>query len=165
MAIIAFTDGSSSHNGKKNCKSSCGVYIPGVSPRSYSLTVEEACELVNFKFNGKHSNNIGELMGILVALILTKDEDDVIIYSDSQYCINSITSWYKKWEVNSWMNSSGKPVANKELIKEILKNKKNTFFMHVKAHTKEPPRDDPEYFKWFGNNEADRLAGEAITKC
>lgn len=160
--VAVFTDGSSSDNGKKNCKCSSGVYIENTQ-KEYSLTLEEACELAKFEVN-KHSNNVGELMAILVALTVTRDEKETIIYSDSMYCINSITLWSKKWALNSWKNSAGKPVENQELIKEILKRKRNAFFVHVKAHTKEPARDDPNYSKWYGNDRADYLAGEAMKK-
>ncbi|KAJ2393196.1 hypothetical protein GGI05_002482 [Coemansia sp. RSA 2603] len=42
----------------------------------------------------------------------------IIIYTDSRYCIDSITNWYKKWDRTGWINRRGKPVENKDYIQE-----------------------------------------------
>lgn len=67
------------------------------------------------------------------------DELEVWIISDSEYSINSITKWvkYYKRKDGVYYTSTGKPVANIELILEILdllKQIKNYRFIKVRSH-------------------------------
>ena len=158
-----FTDGSSIANGKSNCVSGCGVYF-AEEDISISLSCKKASEYCNIPIQIE-SNNVGELMGILVALTIAKEKDveqTTVIYSDSMYCINSVTNWWKNWEKNDWNTSNGTPVKNKEIIQRIIKeisHFQDLTFKHVKGHKKEPQETDTEeFFLWNGNNKADRLA-------
>ena len=72
------------------------------------------------------TNNYCELKSILVCLELIKKNINfikypIIIVSDSEYSIKSITEWMPKWKKNNWMTASKKPVANLDLIKKIDK--------------------------------------------
>lgn len=159
--VKVFTDGSSYKNGKSDCIAGCGVYVTDSDTR-ISMCVEDVAELLDFKLTVQ-SNNVGELMGILLALYSIKDKSqEITIYSDSQYCINSIVSWSKSWAKNNWITSGGTPVKNKELIIRILEEKakfKFVFFVHTRGHQKEPvDKDSVEYFNWMGNDIADQLA-------
>lgn len=80
---------------------------------------------------------------------------DVLIVTDSKYSISCVTVWYITWGENGWLNRSGYPAANKDLVKEIRKKMvereehgSRTLFKWVKSHTGES----------YGNSEADRLA-------
>lgn len=170
--IKAFTDGSSKGNGKKDCSAGCGVYYPsgstigGVEQVSISCSVSEAIKKVLYKGDLKNTNNTGELMAILIALYSVNQKNvDMMIYSDSMYCINSIVIWSKTWIKNGWIASTGKPVKNKELIERILEERKkfnNVVFIHVKAHRQAPPKDSDGYDAWYGNDQADRLATNSV---
>ncbi|BDB96038.1 ribonuclease HI [Candidatus Hydrogenosomobacter endosymbioticus] len=46
-------------------------------------------------------------------------DSEVILYSDSKYVIDGITSWILNWRKNGWRTSSGKPVENKDLWEEL----------------------------------------------
>ena len=64
---------------------------------------------------------------------------EVWIISDSEYSIKCITKWFKSWrKINGvYYNSMGKPVANIELILEILdllKQIGNYRFIKVRSH-------------------------------
>jgi ribonuclease HI len=78
------------------------------------------------------------------------------IYTDSEYSIKSLTIWIKDWKKNGWKSSTGKPVANQDIIvkiDEILeKNKRKVKFTHVYSHT---GKTDPQS---LGNQRADDLA-------
>jgi len=41
------------------------------------------------------------------------------ILTDSQYVVNSIKVWIKKWKINNWKNSNGKPVQNRDLLSTL----------------------------------------------
>ncbi len=44
---------------------------------------------------------------------------EVVLYTDSQYVKNGITTWIKSWKRNGWRTSDKKPVKNKELWEEL----------------------------------------------
>lgn len=60
----------------------------------------------------------------------------ILVYSDSQYVKNGITSWIKSWKLNGWKTSSKKPVMNKELWEELdeLYSSLNVEWAWVKGH-------------------------------
>jgi ribonuclease HI len=106
------------------------------------------------------------LLAIYVALNEFKNEEFLEIYSDSMYCINSVTVWYKNWEKNGWKNAKNEDVKNKEIIQKILElieeRNNNCFFYYVKAHRRPLKESDPDYENWYGNDRADLLAKKSI---
>jgi ribonuclease HI len=163
--LRVFTDGSSSKNGKKNCTSGCGVFYPDQDVK-LSLTSQEASDKCGIELEG-HSNNIGELLGILVALVHVTDKTrELMIYTDSMYCINSLSVWYRNWKLNGWKTAEGKPVKNKNLIMKILEEKtkfRSVFLVHSRGHQREPlDKSSVEWFLWYGNDIADELATRAV---
>lgn len=81
------------------------------------------------------TNNQMELTAILQALQYIEHNnlnDEITIYSDSAYCINSINLWMDGWNKRNWTN-----VKNVELLKPIflLKNKLNNVkYNHIRGH-------------------------------
>lgn len=160
-----FTDGSAKKNGKKDCVCGIGVYSDKLN---LSMDLEECKQRWDWiPRNTKSSNNVGELLAIYAALVLS-DEKNLIVYTDSSYSIGCITTWYKNWQKNNWQTSKKEDVKNREIIEQILleKNKKDSvFFLHVNSHTKEPKdKDTEEYFLWHGNYMADKLATNSHRK-
>lgn len=82
------------------------------------------------------TNNEMELMAIYEAIqAINSDKIPITIYSDSQYSIHCVSSWFPKWKANGWRNSKGQPVANAELIQKIVEaNTYKTTFKWVKGH-------------------------------
>lgn len=102
----------------------------------------------------KQTNQRAELTAISRALDIAPRHRDVTIYTDSKYAISSVTEWYRNWEKNGYINSSRKPVENKDIVIDIREKieerealKKKTLFVWVKGHANNP-----------GNIEADKLA-------
>jgi ribonuclease HI len=100
------------------------------------------------------TNNIAELYAIYMAInifnkMFASTYQNLIIRSDSQYSINSLTLWATKWSKNGWKNSKGKIIENHDLIHGIINliGPGNIRFEHVKAHSTD------QY-----NNQADTLA-------
>lgn len=99
-----------------------------------------------------------------------KSKEKLVIHTDSQYVINSITKWIKKWKLNYWKTSDGKDVLNKDLLFNLdhllnfYKDFLDVEFIFVKAH-RDTPKDKKsiEYKDWFGNDQADRLAKRGTT--
>lgn len=107
----------------------------------------------------KTSNNVGELIGIRKALDLIHERDikEATIKSDSQYGLNAISLWSKKWEKNNWHKADGTIIANYTIVteavylwREIIKTKKVNFEW-VKGHS-----------DLVGNDNADALATHGL---
>ena len=161
--MYIFTDGSVLLNGKTNAIGGIAVYIPKQNNieefnLSYSL-------ITNNKF--KITNQIAELIAAIIgiAYALEHYNEDIYLYTDSKYVINSATVWYKKWIESKWQKDNKKLIDNLWLIYPLIQlvhNKKNPIFLkHVKAHTQQPSiksTSSLEYILWNGNNIADKLA-------
>lgn len=67
------------------------------------------------------TNSQAELTALKQALlyIIKNKPDCSIIYSDSEYSIKGFTNYLDKWISAKFINSTGKPVANKELWLEL----------------------------------------------
>ena len=67
------------------------------------------------------TSNQAELTALKQALlyIIKNKPDCSIIYSDSEYTIKGFTEYLDKWIKANFVNSTGKPVANKELWLEL----------------------------------------------
>ena len=67
--------------------------------------------------------------------------DDVLIYSDSAYCVNMINDWIWTWAKNDWKNSKKKTVENLDLVKDLHKYLTMEFFpcqvIKVRGHNGE----------------------------
>lgn len=99
------------------------------------------------------TNNMGELTAVLDLLQQTAAlDDDLLVYCDSTYVINSITKWMPGWKRKNWRKGDGKPVQNVEIMKAIdaAMHGRRVRFEWVKGHTGHEL-----------NEEADRLANSA----
>lgn len=66
------------------------------------------------------TNNIGELTAVLDLLQCTAGSgEDLLVYCDSQYVINSITKWMAGWKRKGWKRADGKPVQNQALMQSL----------------------------------------------
>ena len=149
-----FTDGSCINNGGKYPKACIGIYFGNNDTRNVSKQII-----------GKQSNNTAELIAIIEVFDILKNEinnnSSVIIYSDSEYSINSFTKWGIEWEKNNWKKKSNGTIKNLLLIQQgfyLLKKYPNVKLSHVKAHTGNNDRLS------IGNSMADQLAYNSITQ-
>jgi ribonuclease HI len=101
--IIAAADGSALGN-------------PG--PAGWAWYVDDGCWASGGWPRG--TNNMGELMAVLDLLQQTAHVDDELhVFCDSKYVIDSITKWMPGWKRKGWKKSDGKPVLNVELMKAL----------------------------------------------
>jgi len=160
MDIIIFTDGSCIKKYDK-CYAGYGVHFPNGEFDDISKPFVKT----------PITNQRAELYAIYSALKkVTKNYDlgsdklvnNVMIYTDSEYSIKSLTEWIKSWIKNDWKTSNKKPVKNMDLIVpiyNIIKKFPNKIFLfHVRAHTK-----NSDYFS-VHNDIADKLANNGSSK-
>ena len=82
------------------------------------------------------TNNTMELRAILEGLRARKDHRvPTLLFTDSQYCVNALTKWWKGWEKRGWTTSSGSPVKNQDLIREIIHQADQVSFKWIKGHS------------------------------
>jgi ribonuclease HI len=152
--IFVYTDGACSNNGRANAKAGFGVYFGENDERNVSES-----------YNGVQTNNVAEMLAIIRALTILKDDieqgQEVVIYSDSKYSIRCCTTYGEKCEKKNWTNpnSKDKEIPNLEIVQagyNFCKKYTNIKFIHVAAHT---GRED---IHSIGNDHADRLANLAI---
>jgi len=140
--IKIFTDGAYLGNIKK---AGYGVYFPNKEYKNYSRPF----------LHEPITNQRAELYAIYKALLITKDTTkQIIIYTDSEYSIKSLTIWIKKWIVNNWKTANNKQVLNVDLIMKIynLMENRNIIFKHVRSHT------NKKDWESLCNEEVDKLA-------
>ena len=66
------------------------------------------------------TNNRMELTAAIQALRSLKTPTTVTLYTDSQYLQKGIDEWMPGWLARNWKASTGKPVLNQDLWKELL---------------------------------------------
>jgi len=140
MEYIIYTDGACSGN-------------PGPGGWGAVILDEEKNETNISGVEKATTNNRMELMAPIMALRKIKKASKIIIYTDSIYLKNGITTWIKNWEKNGWMNSNKKQVKNKDLWLTLNKLSKEKIidWKWIKAHA------GNKY-----NEIADKLATQAI---
>jgi ribonuclease HI len=128
-----FTDGSCTSNGRKGAKAGFAAWFPDNPSWSSAFRVPD---------DEDQTNNRAELSAIQLAVKTLEDrgeiDSDLVIYSDSEYSINCLTSWLPGWMSRGWKTAAGKDVLHQDLIKDItsrLSKFKSHRFVHVKAHT------------------------------
>ena len=103
VTIIAAADGSALGN-------------PG--PAGWGWYVDDTCWAAGGWPHG--TNNMAELTAVLDLLQQTAHlDDDLLVYCDSTYVINSVTKWMAGWKRRGWRKGDGKPVLNVEIMKAL----------------------------------------------
>ena len=110
------------------------------------------------KQTNETTNNREEIKAILYSLIVYGRGHDEwtapIVYSDSNYCVQTFTDWMYRWQRNGWVKSDNKIPENLDLIQAYFDcEKEGTItLMKIKGHAGH---------KW--NELADKLATGKIT--
>jgi ribonuclease HI len=128
-----FTDGSCTSNGKKDSKAGYAAWFPDHPTWSSAQKTPE---------DQPQTNQRAELAAINLAVKILDDKGeidcDLVIYSDSDYSINCLSTWLAGWMNRGWKTAAGKDVLHQDLIKDTttrLSKFKSHRFVHVKAHT------------------------------
>ena len=90
------------------------------------------------------TNNRMELLATINALKNIDSDEEINIYTDSQYVKLGITEWINTWIENDWKNSKKEVVKNKDLWIELhnLNKSLNVKWNWVKAHAGNPLNEE-----------------------
>lgn len=145
-AVVVYTDGCCSANGRDRARAGIGVYWG----RNHPLNVAE-------RLQGRQTNQRAEIQAACRALELAKQNNiqKLVLYTDSKFTINGVTSWVKTWKLNGWRLKSGGPITNKEDFMKLdrLNSELEVVWMHIPGHS-----------GYSGNEMADRLSREGAAR-
>ena len=90
------------------------------------------------------TNNRMELLAPINALKEMKPNEQIEIYTDSQYVKLGITEWINTWVLNNWKTSKKEDVKNKDLWVELynLNKSLNVKWNWIKAHAGNPINEE-----------------------
>lgn len=130
-----YIDGSSRGNGGKHPKGGLGIVIFDDN----NSIIDAYCQYFD-----NVTNNQMELQACLKAFELLNSKyknQFATIYSDSSYCINTLTSWIYSWSQNNWTNKKGQKIKNLDIVNQLYKYYNIDFFIcqtdfvKIKSHT------------------------------
>lgn len=142
--IIAYCGGSSIFNRKQDARAGWGVYFSNPELKD-SIKCGRLC-------GSGQTNNRAELIAVIRTIQLApNDGRSLLIHSNSEYAMVTVTEQLPTWRKNGWCNTRGQPVANRDLIEEFDKemNQRSPCpsLIHIPAHS-----------SIEGNKIADKLA-------
>jgi len=180
---IAFTDGACSSNGKPGARASFAAVITGgqfgaavvrgmVCSTEYTFVDDEDLSrgIKTTARRAHPSNNRGELLGIIYALLglirgcalgITE------IITDSKICVDTLLSWLptriKKGTDHELKNHDLIMIAWR-LLSKLRCQASHVILTHTRSHQRKPPASAPVRVRFVhrGNEIADEHAGEAL---
>jgi len=85
------------------------------------------------------TNNRMEIEAAIAALryLQTSEKNEQItLYTDSEYLINCVTKWVTGWKAKGWKKADGKPVVNQDLLVTLDElNSHHIKWQHVRGHS------------------------------
>jgi ribonuclease HI len=137
--VIIYTDGA--------CRGNPGPGGWGVSLR-YNGSIRNL-----YGAEAQTTNNRMELMAAIIGLESLTRPCSVVLYTDSKYVLDGITSWMANWKSRGWKTAAKKPVKNIELWQRLdaATDNHEISWQWVRGHTGDE-----------GNEMADALANQAI---
>lgn len=115
--MVIYVDGSCNGNGKAVNSGGFGVVVLD-NNENIIHTYSERCE--------NTTNNREELKAIIYAMehygkqSLLDWNEIIVVYSDSNYCVQTLNEWMFNWERNGWIKSDKKIPENLDLIKKYF---------------------------------------------
>ncbi len=100
------------------------------------------------EFGGYEPSTTNNRMELLAALAIMKElknlprHPTLTIRTDSKYLINGLSQWIQRWKSKGWRTSSGKPVLNQDLWKDLDNAQLDDVpLVYVKAHSGDPDNE------------------------
>ncbi|KAJ2460652.1 hypothetical protein GGF42_000705 [Coemansia sp. RSA 2424] len=118
MSMTIYTGSSCVRPGTPAASAGVGVFLGPGHKYNFSGRLPGKC----------HTSNRAEFGAIKRALLILSlpsmmphtEDEPVFIMTRSKYAIGCVTTWPKKWARNGWLDTRGKPIANKDMIIDII---------------------------------------------
>jgi ribonuclease HI len=110
-----FTDGACSSNGRPGSKAGFAVWFPEHPELKHSQRIPTG---------DPQTNQRAELCGIQKAVEILETngylDEDIVIYTDSDYSINCLTKWIPGWTARGWKTAEGNEEERLRPLPEVL---------------------------------------------
>ena len=130
--IEAFTDGGCLGN-------------PGPGGWAFHLTLPPGRVFEGSGAAAATTNNRMELIAVIQALHAARDlpeaaSAEVVVFTDSTYVQQGITSWIRRWRANGWLTAAKQPVKNAKLWRTLdqVASETGAQFRWVRGHAGDP---------------------------
>ena len=94
-----------------------GSASPNPGPGGYAVIKEGKPHIVGGEPSGKETTNIRMEGFAIMAALKDSDGKECEIKTDSEFWINVLTKWAKKWEENSWQKKGG--IKNLDIVRPL----------------------------------------------
>ena len=111
----------------------------------WAAIINNSGDIKRISGNEKNTtNNRMELIAPINALKSINSNEEIHIYTDSQYVKLGITEWINNWVKNNWKTSKKEEVKNKDLWTELydLNKTLNVRWNWIKAHAGNPLNEE-----------------------
>ncbi|VDC04317.1 unnamed protein product [Peniophora sp. CBMAI 1063] len=126
--VKVWTDGSSLNNGRRGASAGAGVFFGPGNRHNIAQRVPDA-----------QTNNRAEVFAVLLALAAVSPAVPLIVHSDSQYAIQSVTTWAPDNADAGWSCKNGDIL--KDCAAWIRARPARVHFEHVRAHSDDKSND------------------------
>ena len=151
--VYAFSDGSAIGN-------------PG--PGGYGVVLKYGDNLKELSQGFIHTtNNRMELLGAITALDSLKQNQQVVLITDSLYVINGIEKgWALKWRANNWMRNKKERALNPDMWDRLLKacERHDVSFKWIRGHTGHPENERCDELANSAARSNDQILDEGFTE-
>ena len=98
-----------------------GGSIPNPGPGGWGMVWVEDGEIRDqaHGHDPDTTNNRMELTALIAAFKALPEDAEIVVYTDSRLCLDTITKWAPGWERKGWKRK-GEPLKNLDLVKELL---------------------------------------------
>lgn len=111
---------------------------PGPGGWAFIINHEDEGQTRKWGSNVNTTNNQMELQAVIEAIkYIDSSEEEIELFTDSNYVKKGITEWINSWKNNSWKTSANKEVKNVQLWKELdflFQKNGGIQFKWIKAH-------------------------------
>ena len=119
-----------------------------------ALILENDAEREIYGGESNTTNNRMELMAVIKALELLKEQKYITVFTDSTYVQKGISEWIINWKRNGWKSSNKKSVKNKDLWVELdnLNDQMSVKWQWIKGHAGHSGNERADYLANLGVN-------------
>ena len=119
-----------------------------------ALIIENDTEREIYGGESNTTNNRMELMAVIKALELLKEQKNITVFTDSTYVQKGISEWIINWKRNGWKSSNKKSVKNKDLWVELdnLNDQMSVKWQWIKGHAGHSGNERADYLANLGVN-------------
>ena len=119
-----------------------------------ALIIENDAEREIYGGESNTTNNRMELMAVIKALELLKEQKYITVFTDSTYVQKGISEWIINWKRNGWKSSNKKSVKNKDLWVELdnLNDQMSVKWQWIKGHAGHSGNERADYLANLGVN-------------